>query len=87
MSRNSWDTRRLTGSIRQDPNSCEISRLSLRPAILITMSRNLLLESAYQSLVMSWGAAPRRCGLEKTALWLAWVAADDGGAAVDAAVS
>lgn len=36
---------------------------------------------------MSWGAAPRRCGLEKTALWLAWVAEDDGGAAVDAAVS
>jgi hypothetical protein len=37
--------------------------------------------------VSSCGAAPRRCGLEKTALWLGWVAADDGGAAVDAAVS
>ena len=34
---------------------------------------------------MSCGAAPRRCGLEKTALWLAWVGADDDGAAVDAA--
>jgi hypothetical protein len=37
--------------------------------------------------VMSCGAASRRWGFEKTALWLAWVAADDGSAAVDAGVS
>jgi hypothetical protein len=37
--------------------------------------------------LMSCGAAPRRCGFEKTSLWLGWVAADDGRAAVDAAVS
>jgi hypothetical protein len=33
------------GSVPPDPDSCEIMRLFLRPAILITMSRNRVGES------------------------------------------